>query len=271
MPAYNIEKYISASIQSVLNQTYTDWELIIINDGSMDDTKYVIESFLNDSRIKYFEQSNKGASFARNNGLSHAQGNYIAFLDGDDLWDSTYLEKMHIRHKQSPDIVYCGHNRLNVDGKIEVNNVLPSCEGNILLYALKNRGVFSMGTVSFKQNFLVSNKLCFAENCPVGEDFELIYKSLALGSAQFIPENLMLYRKRPGSITQSKWNNVTPLEGIHSFERTRNFITENYNDSDKREVLNALNNQTAESKCRFVWQLIQHGNYDEAKFYLLEQ
>jgi glycosyltransferase involved in cell wall biosynthesis len=91
MPAYNAEKTIKESIQSVLDQTYKEWELLIVNDGSTDRTEPVVESY-KDERIKLISQKNGGVSNARNNALRQAQGEYISFLDSDDLWIKTKLE-----------------------------------------------------------------------------------------------------------------------------------------------------------------------------------
>lgn len=86
MPVYNGEWCIRRSIDSILNQTYKNWELIIVNDGSLDNTANVVRTF-DDKRIKYFESlENKGVSFARNIGLSNSSGSFIAFLDADDVY-----------------------------------------------------------------------------------------------------------------------------------------------------------------------------------------
>jgi len=104
MPAYNAAKTISDSIQSVLNQTYTDWELIIINDGSSDSTSSIVGAYP-DPRIILLEQQNSGVAEARNNGIRHARGNMIAFLDSDDLWIETKLEKFMLFIQQQN---FCG-------------------------------------------------------------------------------------------------------------------------------------------------------------------
>jgi glycosyltransferase involved in cell wall biosynthesis len=91
MPAYNVEKTIKESIESVINQTYTNWELNIINDGSTDKTLEVI-NFFKDDRIVLIEQKNLGVANARNNGLKHSKGELVAFLDSDDLWCKEKLE-----------------------------------------------------------------------------------------------------------------------------------------------------------------------------------
>lgn len=94
-PAYNAEKLIPETIRSVLAQTYCDWEMIIVDDGSKDRTADVVREFSNqDSRIRLIQQPNGGSSNARNHGLRNATGRYIALLDSDDLWDSNFLEEM---------------------------------------------------------------------------------------------------------------------------------------------------------------------------------
>ena len=93
MPSYNTASYIKESIQSVLNQTYTNWELIIVDDCSTDETEEVLAT-ITDSRIKYFKnKENSGAAISRNKALREARGQWIAFLDSDDLWLPNKLEK----------------------------------------------------------------------------------------------------------------------------------------------------------------------------------
>jgi glycosyltransferase involved in cell wall biosynthesis len=103
VPVYNLEQYIVDTIQSVLAQTYQHFELIVIDDGSTDRTAEICESF-NEPKLKLIRQKNQGANAARNAGLRVAQGDYIAFLDGDDLWLPEKLAK-HIEHlEQSPEV-----------------------------------------------------------------------------------------------------------------------------------------------------------------------
>lgn len=94
IPLYNKESYISKAISSVLSQTYTKFELIVVDDGSTDNSCKVVESFT-DARIKLIKKNNGGASSARNYGIQAAQYKYIAFLDADDYWEISFLEKIH--------------------------------------------------------------------------------------------------------------------------------------------------------------------------------
>lgn len=93
MPAYNAELTIRESIQSVINQTYTDWELLVIDDGSIDDTLSIIKSYLGNKKIKLIiNERNLGVSKTRNRGICESTGEYIAFLDSDDIWKEEKLE-----------------------------------------------------------------------------------------------------------------------------------------------------------------------------------
>lgn len=105
IPAYNAARTIRRCIQSVLDQTYTEWEMIIVDDGSKDDTLDICQSY-GDSRIRVLHKENGGVSSARNHGLKFAQGDYIAFIDSDDFIEADYLE--HLSQGLDYDIVISG-------------------------------------------------------------------------------------------------------------------------------------------------------------------
>ena len=112
MPVFNGEKTISNSIQSVLNQTYKNWELILIDDGSSDQTISIIQSYIHqDSRIIFLQnRQNLGVSYTRNKGIAKSSGNWIAFLDSDDQWHPDKLKKQVRVIERNPkvDLVYTG-------------------------------------------------------------------------------------------------------------------------------------------------------------------
>ena len=96
IPTYNRAQVIQRAVDSVLSQTFRDFELLIIDDGSTDDSLNVLQSLAhNDKRMRVVTQSNQGAGPARNRGLDIARGEYIAFLDADDTWDVKNIEKLH--------------------------------------------------------------------------------------------------------------------------------------------------------------------------------
>ena len=104
IPVHNKEKYICKTIESVLNQSYTNFELVLINDGSTDKSGEICDQFkLKDTRIRVFHQKNGGVSFARNSGIRLAKNEHIAFLDADDYWDVSFLEEMNVLIDTYPD------------------------------------------------------------------------------------------------------------------------------------------------------------------------
>ena len=106
MPGYNVEDYIERAINSILNQSEKDFELIIVNDGSTDNTKSICEKYLKkDKRIKLINKTNGGLSDARNKGVNKATGNYIIFIDSDDYWDKDLLKEINKSLDNNPDVV----------------------------------------------------------------------------------------------------------------------------------------------------------------------
>lgn len=117
IPLYNKENYIEATINSVLNQTFTDFEIIIVNDGSTDASKTIVESF-KDNKIKLFSTKNQGASHARNFGIKNSNGNYIAFLDADDIWYTNHLSSMFDLINEFPNVgMYCNRYKFLLGNK----------------------------------------------------------------------------------------------------------------------------------------------------------
>lgn len=126
-PVYNVEKFIVETIESVLKQTYTNWELLLIDDGSTDSSPQLCKEYvLKDKRIKYFHKQNGGQASARNLGIKNASGEYITFLDSDDLYSDDKLEQHLIDLKENPaDFYYGAGYKLfenKQDNKIETYN-----------------------------------------------------------------------------------------------------------------------------------------------------
>lgn len=126
IPVYNVEKFLSETIESVLNQTLTDFELILINDGSIDRSPEICEEYKKrDSRIKYFSQKNAGVSVARNLGLSHAKGEYVFFMDSDDTIDQLFIETSYeCAKEQNSDFIIVGNHYCRMLPNV---SALPTC------------------------------------------------------------------------------------------------------------------------------------------------
>ena len=127
MPAYNSEKFIRQAVQSVLEQTYTNYELIIVEDCSTDNTLSILNEYsLKDKRINLLtNEKTSGVSYSRNRAMSIAKGDYIAFLDSDDIWDKQKLQKQVDFVKNNPDanFVFTGSSFINENDK-PINHIL---------------------------------------------------------------------------------------------------------------------------------------------------
>jgi teichuronic acid biosynthesis glycosyltransferase TuaG len=127
MPAFNAAEYIRETLDSILYQSFDDWELLVTDDGSTDHTVEIIQEYVSkDARVRLLRnECGKGAAAARNNSVNHAKGEYIAFLDSDDLWKPNKLEaQLAFMKERGTDFSYTGYNHMSVDGeflkKIEV-------------------------------------------------------------------------------------------------------------------------------------------------------
>ena len=128
IPVYNVEQYIKNCLESVINQTYDNWEIILIDDGSTDNSKAIYENIaIKNDKIKIFKQTNKGVSAARNLGIEKAQGDYIVFLDADDWIEKKFLERMlEVIENEDADIVQCNFYYANNRSNIERKHIRPS-------------------------------------------------------------------------------------------------------------------------------------------------
>ncbi len=132
IPNYNYARYLDQAIQSVLKQTYSNLELIVVNNGSTDNSLKVLEKYLNE--IILIDQSNLGQSGARNSGLSRAQGELIAFLDADDFWEPNKLESQSQLINDSSQLVYCGIMQFKDPGNGNEQILLPKFRGDCSRY-----------------------------------------------------------------------------------------------------------------------------------------
>ncbi|RXZ01496.1 glycosyltransferase family 2 protein [Fictibacillus sp. S7] len=195
VPTYNREKLIRRTIKSVLNQTYSNFELLIIDDASTDNTEAVVKTF-NDSRIKYFklEKNSKGTK-PRNIGIKEASGEFIALLDSDDEWVNDKLEKQlkYVRETGYKDIV-CFTGVILKDDKKEVlsSNESFDDKNDIMEYILLHDNVVQTSTYMLSSD--LAKKTMFGENVKKHQDWDFCLR-LKKNGANFIylPEHLSIY------------------------------------------------------------------------------
>lgn len=181
IPVYNNEKYIARCLDSLIRQTYSEFEALVINDGSKDNSGKIIQEYAaKDVRIRYFEQKNQGVSVARNKGLDNAKGEYVLFLDGDDWLDNDVLERLHNEMTEhNLDCVSYMFRHVYEDGS-------PSKEdgsGDDIRYQLKSpkesarffditarHAFYTSQQHLFKREIIEKNNLRFAQGIKCGED-----------------------------------------------------------------------------------------------------
>jgi glycosyltransferase involved in cell wall biosynthesis len=216
MPTYNAAGFIAESISSVRAQTYTNWELVIVNDGSTDDTKAIIQGLqLPKKQLQYIEIDNAGPGAARNRGIAAAQGALIAFLDADDVWEPTKLaQQVEQLITGSYDLVFssgrffgdnaAGHPFVTAKGPYsgpEMFSVLYQHNRIPIVSALATKVALKKGGL-FKEAGLLSRKC---------EDYDLWLRMADAGCSFFgMPEQLVRYRLHSGSSTHQT---LTILQG----------------------------------------------------------
>ena len=206
IPAYNAASFIEETIQSLYNQTYTNWEAIIVNDGSTDTTATICDSFT-DKRVITIHQSNTGVATARNNGLALAKGDYIVFFDADDLMAPDFLQARIQVLEENSDLGYAGGLVETFPVK-EVQRLAAAAdpENEILFF---NPGFVTIpSNYVFKKEVLIKNKISFNKELSSSADrfFVLEVSKFAKGDNTRDERAKLLYRITP----QSMSNNVNP-------------------------------------------------------------
>lgn len=204
-PTYNREAFLPAAIESVLAQSYKEFELIIVDDGSTDNSRELINVYADkDQRVKYLYQENQRQSVARNYALSIAKGDFICFLDSDNYWPHDKLEKSLKAFEQHPeaDIVYGDCITIDEQGNELHRNNMRRYSGSIAALLLKDNFV-SMNTT-------MTRRKCFNEmggmsgKRRVADDYDLWLKFSARYRFQYIPEFLAYYRVMENQISSNK-------------------------------------------------------------------
>ena len=229
IPCYNIEKYVSKTLESILNQTFQNFEIILINDGSKDNTRKILDDYSKkDKRIKVIHKENEGVSEARNIGIKNATGEYIYFLDGDDLVENTLLERANEIFKNKEIKIFSfGFNMVYEDGRIKrryseerYNNQIINSKEFLSLFFNKKVGQHMCSFIVKKD--IIENKIFFTKGLTRGEDLEFQVKILLKDITLFYDKMpFFKYVSRQGSVIQSKvkLNIFDFLEVLENFRK----------------------------------------------------
>ena len=213
-PTYNRARFIGQAVESVLAQTMPDWELLLVDDGSTDNTREVVEPYLADPRIHYFYQPNQGQSIARNNALEKARGDFIGFLDSDDLWCADKLEQQLALFENHPDvdIVHGDENMIDEQGQETSRENMRRYSGRITPQLLADNSV-SITTALVRRG-------CFDEmggfqaSHGVADDYDLWLRFSSRYRFHYEPGIVAAYRVMPDQISSDKRRRFAANEKI---------------------------------------------------------
>lgn len=248
IPVYNVEKYLDQAIESILVQTFKNYELLLIDDGSRDKSGFICDSYAADyCFIKAFHKQNGGQSSARNLGIEKSIGDYIIFLDSDDyISNDSFLEALDYETRNNPDIILYKYQKM-----FEASNRVETCNFNFpskknddisdyLMQLIETDTFFCSAWSKSIKSSLIKNNNCFFTEGIYAEDIEWYYRILKYtNSIGIINKPFVHYRQRTNSITSSKsYKNLKDNNDV--IKMTYNFIITNFEEPLKTILLNSL-------------------------------
>lgn len=216
MSVYNSSAFVAEAIESVLQQSFSDFEFIIINDGSSDNSEAIITSF-KDKRINYIvNEGNKGLIYSLNRGISVAKGQYIARMDADDVCDKTRFQKQINEFEKDPQLVICGSFiKTFGGGKETFVDYMPTSQEEIIS-SIFFTCPFAHPSVMIKKESLMKLDNIYREEFKHSEDYDLWSRLVFTGNCKNIPEFLLNYRVHSAQVStvheDLKYKNVTKIQ-----------------------------------------------------------
>ncbi|MEM6401603.1 MAG: glycosyltransferase [Cyanobacteria bacterium P01_D01_bin.116] len=252
VPAYNAMTYLPKTIESVLKQTFTDFEVIIVNDGSSDGIEQWVDT-ITDNRVKLISQKNQGAATARNTGIADAKGAYIAFIDSDDLWEPTKLKKQVHCLDKNPDVglVYAWISSIDKNGNNRGKIYASNSEGNVWEKLIEENIVRS-GSAAMVRRDCFEELGVFDQNLRFAEDWEMWIRIARNYSFAVIKEPLVYYRHHANNKSRNY------IKTIDNFR----LIIEKTFESVPFELLYLRNRSYSRVNLIFAWKCIQNQEPD---------
>jgi len=217
IPTYNRTDTIVETIESVLRQRFTDFQLIIVDDGSTDDTASIIAGIA-DARVKYYYKKNGGVSSARNLGVAKARGQFVAFLDSDDFWPDNFLEVMTDKLDRNPDYgaAYCSRVIAFPDGRKIESYQKDFCKSGHLTVELFKKSFMQTSTICFRKQVL--DGIFFEPSLSNAEDADVWLRVSSRTKFLFVPDVQIIYRGKPAdapSFSSNSCNRIRVLERFY--------------------------------------------------------
>lgn len=268
IPAYNTIDVIKETLKSVENQTYQNYQIIIIDDGSTDGTGQFIDNYQKkNNKCIVYHQSNSGVSEARNKGILYSTGEFICFLDSDDTYAPTFLEKLLLRQQQTnSNIVYCGFYRIRKNNIVK--EVFSFEEGKLVRCFIEK--CWHLSGMLFRRSYLIDNKIIFDTDLKVCEDIFFTIKAISNSDVVAVKEHLFNYLYRDKSVTNSTEKIKLYIQDIETWLHIQFFINHNYNQEDKIVVEQLIRLIVVKLKVKLIIEYLKTFNYKQIKNYLNE-
>ena len=250
MPVYNAEEYLEESIESILNQTFKDFELLIINDGSTDSSLDILNRYKQkDYRIRVISnEGNKGLPYTRDRGLKLATGEYIALMDADDVSYKTRLEKQVKLLNNNKDIMVVASNFDFLEGNKIIKNkqlkqhIDKECNNREVNYRLMFHNPIGNSTVMFRKDSIDKFNIRYRKDCFIAQDYAFWVDCIGIGKFYIMDECLVAYRQGHENITKKSIKNKSrQRKQIIDSIRTKAIERNNFNFSiDNLDVFNKV-------------------------------
>lgn len=231
IPTYNVAAYIEKSLSSIVAQTINDYEIIIIDDASIDNTVAIVKDFFKKQSLRFeptvlVAPNNHGCATARNIGIHLAQGKYICFLDADDFYKSNFLQILsEIIVQENCNFVFCGYDIQNNSQKLYRSYTsfkrYPKTyyKPHILTYYLVGKTHIAHWAALYDLNFLKKNHLLYFDGCQKAADTEFVfYVIMKCKKIRYVTQSLYVYNIRPNSITTSVASDKL-FDGYYAYRR----------------------------------------------------
>lgn len=259
IPTYNAISYLPEAVQSVFQQSFTDYELIIIDDGSTDGTAQWV-SQLSNSCVHLISQSNQGKSAARNAGIKAAQAKYVAFLDADDLWEATKLEQQFAYLDQHPNVglIYTWTALADTHGQLTGRLLSPIAEGNVWP-AIVQSNILTCGSTPLIRADCFDRVGLFAVNLPLAQDWDMWIRLATQFEFGVVQSPLVRYRKHQGN-TSKDWRKMQ-LCNTQVLEKALDNVPDDF-----QEVIGEIRDNAFSSLYLYLgWLAFHNAEYSEAE------
>lgn len=279
IPVYNLSDYIERTLDAVLDNELKDTEIILVNDGSTDNSLEIIRRYADSHEIpqcQILTQTNSGVSKARNAGIAAAKGEYIIFIDGDDFCDIAMLETISEKCNNSPDMVVWRFNLVDGDKKKVSQKAFGKSvytRDEFLEELLRGTSRMRIGSFAVKRSLVMDRNLRFTEGCAICEDVEFMYKAV-ISSQTILATNSVLYDyiKREGSAINSY--DIRKFQAPLAIRRVYEYASSEYLDGTGDYIQDSLKNgllithamYSFDSCCRYINSIKQYREFIRSYF-----